>query len=49
MEKNNQEDKKLERKKREQQLLHLFRQDPRLKLMIKRVEKKIEKKKKKDE
>lgn len=34
-----------EKKKREERLLYLFRQDPRLKLMIKRAEKKITKKK----
>ena len=47
MEKNNNPEKKIpEKKKREEQLLYLFRQDPRLKLMIKRVEKnKIKKKK----
>lgn len=47
MEKNNQEKNKNSetKKKREEQLLYLFRQDPRLKLMIKRAEKnKIKKK-----
>ena len=34
-----------EKKKREERLLYLFRQDPRLKLMIQRAEKKITKKK----
>mgnify|MGYP000311729830 CR=1 FL=1 len=34
-----------EKKKREERLLYLFRQDPRLKLMIKRAEKKLNKKK----
>jgi len=34
-----------EKKKREERLLYLFRQDPRLKLLIKRAEKKMTKKK----
>lgn len=34
-----------EKKKREERLLYLFRQDPRLKLLMKRSEKKITKKK----
>ena len=34
-----------EKKKREERLLYLFCQDPRLKLLIKRAEKKIKKKK----
>ena len=34
-----------EKKKREERLLYLFCQDPRLKLLIKRAEKKITKKK----
>ena len=36
-----------EKKKREERLLYLFRQDPRLKLLIKRAEKKMTKKKEK--
>ena len=36
-----------EKKKREERLLYLFCQDPRLKLLIKRAEKKITKKKEK--